>query len=214
MEAKEIEATGIKNLKIGYNRVFGYYIEVSKNQAENVPLHYKRRQTIANNERFITPDLKEIEDVVLNSEEKALKLENEIYDQLKNYLQKYMTVFQQISQSIAQVDALLSLAEVAVKNNYVKPKINSNIKHIKIEEGRHPDDQAGTRRAPGRHYGLPGGMSFFGGVPEDERGRFYPQGDLRGVSRKVCCSGDGLSFWIRTGRRRQYAGSLCGDLRL
>lgn len=138
LEAKEIEATGIKNLKIGYNRVFGYYIEVSKNQAENVPLHYKRRQTIANNERFITPDLKEIEDVVLNSEEKALKLENEIYDQLKNYLQKYMTVFQQISQSIAQVDALLSLAEVAVKNNYVKPKINSNIKHIKIEEGRHP----------------------------------------------------------------------------
>ena len=138
LEAKEIEATGIKNLKIGYNRVFGYYIEVSKNQAENVPLHYKRRQTIANNERFITPDLKEIEDVVLNSEEKALKLESEIYDQLKNYLQKYMTVFQQISQSIAQVDALLSLAEVAVKNNYVKPKINSNIKHIKIEEGRHP----------------------------------------------------------------------------
>lgn len=138
LEAKEIEATGIKNLKIGYNRVFGYYIEVSKNQAENVPLHYKRRQTIANNERFITPDLKEIEDVVLNSEEKALKLESEIYDQLKNYLQKYMTVFQQISQSIAQVDALLSLAEVSVKNNYVKPKINSNIKHIKIEEGRHP----------------------------------------------------------------------------
>ena len=138
LEAKEIEATRIKNLKIGYNRVFGYYIEVSKNQAENVPLHYKRRQTIANNERFITPDLKEIEDVVLNSEEKALKLESEIYDQLKNYLQKYMTVFQQISQSIAQVDALLSLAEVAVKNNYVKPKINSNIKHIKIEEGRHP----------------------------------------------------------------------------
>ncbi len=138
LEAKEIEATGIKNLKIGFNRVFGYYIEVSKSQAENVPLHYKRRQTIANNERFITPDLKEIEDVVLNSEEKALKLESEIYDQLKNYLQNYLTVFQQISQSIAQIDALLSLAEVAVKNNYTKPKINSNIKHIKIEDGRHP----------------------------------------------------------------------------
>lgn len=138
LEAKEIEETGIRTLKIGYNRVVGYYIEVSKKDAESVPLRYKRRQTIANNERFITPDLKEIEDVVLNSEENAIKLENEIFAKLKEYLISQIPLLQQISSSIAQIDALLSLAQVAVKNNYCKPVINSNITHIKIEGGRHP----------------------------------------------------------------------------
>ena len=138
LEAKEIEETGIKNLKIGYNRVFGYYIEVSKNQAENVPLRYKRRQTIANNERFITEDLKQIEDIVLNSEENALKLEAQIFAELKNYLNGQILNLQQISSVVAEIDAILSLAEVAVKNNYTKPKINKKICHIKIEGGRHP----------------------------------------------------------------------------
>lgn len=138
LEAKEIEETGIKTLKIGYNRVFGYYIEVSKNQAENVPLRYKRRQTIANNERYITEDLKQIEDVVLHSEENALKLESEIFAKLKEYLLGQIPSFQQISASIAEIDALLSLAQVAVKNNYCKPVIKSSISHIKIEAGRHP----------------------------------------------------------------------------
>ena len=138
LEAKEIEQTGIRSLKIGYNRVVGYYIEVNKKDAESVPLRYKRRQTIANNERYITPDLKEIEDVVLNSEENAIKLESEIFAKLKEYLIGQIPLLQQISDSIAQVDALLSLAQVAVKNNYCKPVINSTIKHIKIEGGRHP----------------------------------------------------------------------------
>ncbi len=138
LEAKEIEETGIKTLKIGYNRVFGYYIEVSKNQAENVPLRYKRRQTIANNERFITEDLKQIEDIVLHSEEDALKLEAQIFAQLKEYLVSQISLFQQISKAIAETDALLSLATVAVKNNYCKPVIKNSISHIKIEGGRHP----------------------------------------------------------------------------
>ena len=138
LEAKEIEETGIKNLKIGYNRVFGYYIEVSKNQAENVPLRYKRRQTIANNERYITEDLKQIEDLVLNSEENALKLESQIFAELKNYLNSQIVSLQQVAKAVAEIDALLSLAEVAVKNNYCKPKISKKITHLKIEAGRHP----------------------------------------------------------------------------
>ncbi len=138
LQQKEIEETGIKNLKIGYNKVFGYFIEVNKSQIERVPIRYQRKQTVANNERYITEDLKVIEDKVLGAEEKALQLENEIFSQIKNVLVKYVQSFQTIANALARIDALLSLSVVAVKNNYVKPVINNNIKQLKIVDGRHP----------------------------------------------------------------------------
>jgi len=138
LELKEAEETGIKNLKISFNKVFGYFIEVNKSQLDKVPLRYIRKQTVANNERYITEDLKVIEEKVLGSEEKALQLESEIFEQLKKITSRYVTTFQQIAQAIAKLDSLLSLATVAVKNNYCKPTIGNHIKELKIIDGRHP----------------------------------------------------------------------------
>ena len=138
LQQKEIAETGIKNLKITRNKVFGYFIEVNRSQIDKVPLRYIRKQTIANNERYITEDLKVIEDKIFGSEEKAIQLENEIYTQIKNILSRYIQTFQLIAQSIAKIDAILSLAEVAVKNNFVKPTINANVKTLNIVDGRHP----------------------------------------------------------------------------
>lgn len=138
LEEKETEATGIKNLKIGFNKVFGYFIEVNKSQIDKVPLRYIRKQTVANNERYITEDLKVIEEKVLGSEEKALQLESDIYAEIKKITARYVTTFQSIASAIAKLDAFLSLATVAVKNNYCKPTINSHVKGINIVDGRHP----------------------------------------------------------------------------
>ena len=130
--------TNLKNLKISYNSVFGYYIEVSKSQSELVPLRYIRKQTLTNAERYTTNELKELEDLVLNANENAIKLEEKIYKTLIEYLTNYISHFQELSKTIAELDCLLSLAECAVKYNYVRPTINKNIKEIKIEGGRHP----------------------------------------------------------------------------
>lgn len=138
LQKKESEETGIKNLKIARNKVFGYYIEVNRTQIDKVPLRYVRKQTIANNERYITEDLKEIEEKIVGSEEKAKQLEGDIYSEIKNILSRYVQTFQDISRAVAKIDVILSLAEVAVKNNFVKPTINSNIKELKIIDGRHP----------------------------------------------------------------------------
>ena len=138
LQKKESEETGIKNLKIARNKVFGYYIEVNRTQIDKVPLRYVRKQTIANNERYITEDLKEIEEKIVGSEEKAKQLESDIYSEIKNILSRYVQTFQDISRAVAKIDVILSLAEVAVKNNFVKPIINSNIKELKIIDGRHP----------------------------------------------------------------------------
>ena len=138
LEKKEQEETEIKNLKINFNKVFGYFIEVNKSQIDKVPLRYIRKQTVANNERYITEDLKVIEEKVLGSEEKALQLESEIFAQIKKIASRYVTTFQQIASAIAKLDALLSLATIAVKNNYCKPIINNSVKELKIVDGRHP----------------------------------------------------------------------------
>ena len=138
LEAKERELTGIKNLRIISNRVFGYFIEVNRSQADNVPLRYERRQTVANNERYVTEELREIEGKIFGSEEKALKLESMLFIEIKQYLQGFVKSFQEVAGAIAELDALLSLANCAVKYNYTKPVINNNIKHIKIVDGRHP----------------------------------------------------------------------------
>ncbi len=138
LEIAEKEETGIKNLKIVYSRNVGYCIEVLKSQEELVPYRYIRRQTLTNAERYITEELKEIEEKILGSEDKAIRLEIELYADLKEKLLLSMEKFQKVSSVIAMIDGLLSLAVVAVRNGYVKPTINKNIKHINIEGGRHP----------------------------------------------------------------------------
>lgn len=137
IQAKEREATGIKNLKIGYNRVFGYYIEVSKMYSDQVPFNYIRKQTISNNERYITEELKKFEEQVLRSHEDSLLLEQEIFNQFKSQLLQNANIMQQIASTISTIDCIYSLSTVAVKNNYVCPTI-TNDKQIKIVAGRHP----------------------------------------------------------------------------
>jgi len=138
MELQEKEETGIKNLKIGFNKVFGYYIEVSKSQLSLVPYRYIRKQTIANGERFITEELKELEDKILRSEELALKRELFLYDELVAQLKEYVKEILHTAKAVAQVDFLLSMAEVSKENNYVRPQMTSQAKNINIIEGRHP----------------------------------------------------------------------------
>ncbi|MDD4110994.1 MAG: DNA mismatch repair protein MutS [Clostridia bacterium] len=138
LEVKERELTGIKNLKIGFNRVFGYFIEVNKSQVNNVPYRYQRKQTIANNERYITEDLKIIEEKVMGASEQALKLEISLFEDIRTILLNNLKRIQNTAKILAELDCLLSGAIISVKNNYCKPKISKKIKHIKIVGGRHP----------------------------------------------------------------------------
>ena len=138
IEANEREATGIRTLKTGYNRVFGYYIEVSKSFISSVPYRYERKQTLTTGERYVTPELKEAEAKIFGAEEKALKLETTLFNEIKTVLQSAISSLKQTANAIAKLDSLLSFATVALKNNYVKPTINEKIKTINITEGRHP----------------------------------------------------------------------------
>lgn len=138
LERTEREATGIKNLKIAHNRVFGYYIEVNKAQQELVPYRYIRKQTIAGGERYITEELKALEDKITHSTEHAIKLEASLYIRIKEELIKHVSKLQQLSANIAEIDFILSLAFVAKENNYVKPDISDNYDCIRIKDGRHP----------------------------------------------------------------------------
>lgn len=137
MEAQEREKTGIKTLRIGHNRVFGYYIEIGKQYAEQVPFNYVRKQTTANAERYITEELKQFEEEVFNSQENALNLEESIFEQVKDQILANAFVLQQIARVIAQVDCIYSLATVAIANDYHRPTITTS-KEINIEAGRHP----------------------------------------------------------------------------
>lgn len=137
LEKKERERTGIKSLKVGYNKVFGYYIEVTKANLPLVPKDYIRKQTLANGERFITEELKEYESLILGAEEKLLELEYEVFCQIRENLISEIPRLKKSAQVISILDALLSLAEVAACNNYVKPELTLN-DEIHIVEGRHP----------------------------------------------------------------------------
>ena len=136
-EMQERERTGIKNLKVGYNRVFGYYIEVNKQYSDLVPAEYVRKQTISNNERYITEELKNYENEVLTSTERALKLEEQLYDEFKQSMMQYCADLQQLASLISQVDCFYSLSCVAVDNNYCKPEMVNN-NQLYIKNGRHP----------------------------------------------------------------------------
>ncbi len=137
-EAKEKERTGIKNLKIGYNRVFGYYIEVTKSYLSQIKdeFLYTRKQSLANAERFITPELKEMENKILSAEDKITKLEYQLFTELRDELRKVVSKIQQVAGAIAKIDAYQSLAVVSSQNGYVRPIFNHD--HvIDISEGKH-----------------------------------------------------------------------------
>ena len=137
-ENEEKERTGIKNLKVGYNKVFGYYIEVSKGQTNLVKEEYGyvRKQTLSNCERYISPILKEKEDLILNAEEKIIDLEYELFIEIRNKVKTYIAKLQEISKTISEIDVLQSFATVSEENNYIKPELNDS--EIRIIEGRHP----------------------------------------------------------------------------
>lgn len=137
LEAREREKTGIPKLKVGYNRVFGYYIEVSRSFSDKVPYTYIRKQTLANCERYITEELKDLEDAVLGAREKLFKLEYELFTQIREEISKYINRIQKTAKAVAETDFLCSLAQTAYAYDYCKPKINEN-GVIDIKDGRHP----------------------------------------------------------------------------
>lgn len=139
LQAQEREQTGIKNLKVGFNKVFGYYIEVTKSHIEKVDLaRYERKQTLANSERYITPELKEKESLILEAEEKSQALEYELFIQVREEVKGYIKRIQSLAKAVAKVDVLQSFAEVSETYNYVKPTYHTDSQDIVIESGRHP----------------------------------------------------------------------------
>ncbi len=138
MEASERARTGIKTLKIGYNKVFGYYIEITNSFKDQAPLEYIRKQTLTNGERYITEELKVLEERILTAKERALKLEARIYDQLMNELFGAIDELKRVSSALALLDCLVSFATVAKERRYVCPKLVESGQPMKIVEGRHP----------------------------------------------------------------------------
>ncbi len=137
MEQEEKQKTGINTLKFGYNKVHGFFIEISKAQSELAPASYTRRQTLKNAERFITPELKSLEEKVLSSQAKALALEKQLYNQLVETLQPDVNAMQFTAQQIAQLDTLQSFAEISQQQNYTRPTLLKN-SSLNIMQGRHP----------------------------------------------------------------------------
>lgn len=137
MEAQEKESTGIKNLRIIYNKVFGYCIEITKSNYELVPLRYVRRQTLSNCERFITPELTEIERQIVGAADNAIRLEQQLFNQIKEKLQSAIVRMQTTAEQLKTLDALLALAFCALEYQYVRPQINED-GHLRIQDGRHP----------------------------------------------------------------------------
>ena len=137
LENDEKEKTGIKNLRIKYNKVFGYYLEVTNSYKDMVPDYYTRKQTLANAERYITPELKELEDMILGAEDKLYALEYEIYSQVRDTIAGEIERIQKTAKAVAALDAFASLAVVSERNNYTRPKINEK-GIIDIKDGRHP----------------------------------------------------------------------------
>lgn len=137
LETKEREQTGIKNLRIKYNKVFGYYLEVTNSYKDLVPDYYTRKQTLANAERYITPELKELEDTILGAEDKLYALEYQLYTEVRDAIAGETSRIQKTAKAVAYIDALASLAVVAERNHYVRPRINQR-GIIDIRDGRHP----------------------------------------------------------------------------
>lgn len=137
LEESEREKTGIKNLRIKYNKVFGYYLEVTNSYKDTVPDYFIRKQTLANAERYITPELKELEDTILGAQERLYSLEYDLYCSVRDEIASHVKRIQEMAQKTALIDVLASLAKVAEKNHYVKPRLNEK-GLIDIKDGRHP----------------------------------------------------------------------------
>jgi DNA mismatch repair protein MutS len=137
LQADEIAATGISSLKVRFNSVFGYYIEVTKSNLDKVPPHYHRKQTVANGERFITPELKEMEGKILGAEERSVKLEYEIFQRVREEVLGQLPKIQQTASALAQLDVLASFAETARLHNYCRPQV-ADEGVLQIRDGRHP----------------------------------------------------------------------------
>ena len=137
LEKREREQTGIASLKVGFNNVFGYYIEVTKVHLAKIPVHYIRKQTTANGERYITPELKDFETRILGAEERALRLENALVQKLREEILKKSAVIQHIAQALAELDVYANLAEIAERRGYTKPRVDDS-DVLFIREGRHP----------------------------------------------------------------------------
>lgn len=138
-ERQERERLGIKTLKVGYNRVTGYYIEISKGANQSLPedLHYTRRATLANSERYISPELKKYEEAILNAKEKIESIEYDIFVNLRSYANKFVKSLQDLATIISELDCYISLSDIAVKHNYVRPTFNDK-REVNIVDGRHP----------------------------------------------------------------------------
>jgi DNA mismatch repair protein MutS len=134
---KLAKESGIASLKIGYNKVFGYYIEVTNAHKDKVPEHFIRKQTLVNAERYITPELKEIEEKILSAEERSKTLEYELFEEVRLYVSEFADDIQQIAFALAELDCIQCFAEVAFKNNYAKPEVRDS-EEISIKKGRHP----------------------------------------------------------------------------
>lgn len=137
IEQREREATGIRTLKVGYNRVFGYYIEVSKSFIDQVPEHYHRKQTLTNGERYITDELKQVEGEILGANDRILALEQAVFAEIREFIAGKLSEVQNTASATAAVDTLCSFAQVSLENGYVKPEITLD-KVIDIKDGRHP----------------------------------------------------------------------------
>ena len=137
LQKSEREKTGISSLKVSFNKVFGYYIDVSNTHKEKVPENYIRKQTLVNSERFITPELKDYEDKILNAEEKIYELESELFNEVRLFVASEAEVIQQNARLIAMLDCFISFAECAEEYNYVKPELSED-NLVEIIEGRHP----------------------------------------------------------------------------
>ncbi|MCX8724449.1 MULTISPECIES: DNA mismatch repair protein MutS [Lactobacillus] len=139
MEQTERQKTGIDNLKVGYNKVFGYYIQVTNSNKNKVPLdRYTRKQTLTNAERYITPELKEHENLILEAQTKSTDLEYELFVKLREEVKKYISALQKLAGQIAALDVFCSFAQVAEENNYCRPKFHTSNQNVKVVLGRHP----------------------------------------------------------------------------
>lgn len=137
LEERERNNTGIKNLKVKYNKVFGYYLEVTNSFKSMVPDSWVRKQTLTNSERYTTDELKHLEDVILGAEDKLNSLEYDLFSQVREHIATQVVRIQSTAKAIAMIDVFASLSVVAMQNNYVKPKINEK-GVIDIKGGRHP----------------------------------------------------------------------------
>src|SRR5262249_14432522 len=137
LQEREIAATGIKSLKVRYNSVFGYFIEVTKSNLPSVPAYYTRKQTTAGGERFITPELKEMEAKILGADERAQNLEYQLFQKLRDETLREIEAIQKTAEAIAVLDVLCALAETARLFRYCRPELNDSLRLV-IKDGRHP----------------------------------------------------------------------------